>query len=98
MVEDAFGPAAPVDGPISAISAWASGLLPAVDRLPTITAMAAILKATEPLGMRAAFTTLLADLANHGRMATVVPASAYGGWADQLIQAGVSLAPENTRR
>ncbi|MCC6268179.1 MAG: DUF4011 domain-containing protein [Dehalococcoidia bacterium] len=98
VVEDAFGPAAPVDGPISAISAWASGLLPAVDRLPTITAMAAILKATEPLGMRAAFATLLADLANHGHMATVVPASAFGGWADQLIQAGVSLAPEQHAR
>jgi hypothetical protein len=98
VAADAFGPAAPAAAAVSEISAWANALLPAVEQLPVLTEIAGVLKATEPLEMRPAFAAVLADPTAHRRLASVIPATVYGGWADELLQGGLTLPPEHHAR
>jgi len=98
VVAEAFGDAAPLTGTTSEISAWATPLVTETDRLPLIAEMAAPLGRLEPLGMRQAVAALLSDETTHGQLATVVPATVYGGWAYKLMQGGLSLTPDQHQR
>jgi len=95
---DAFGEAAPVTATSAAISQWASLMSPGLARIGAATAMAEVLARVEPLGMREVFAALLADSANHRRLASVVPATVYGAWARRLAQGDLAMTPEQHAR
>ncbi len=97
-VTDAFGASAPVSSSAAEIGQWARALLPGVAQLPVLTEMAAILATLQPLEMRPAFAALLADSSTQGKLATIVPATVYGAWAQQIAQGELTTTPEQHAR
>jgi very-short-patch-repair endonuclease len=98
VATDAFGPSTPAAAPVSELSAWATTLLVNIEALPVATEMAAILTRLEPLGMRDATVTLLADTTTHGAMEPVMRASVYAAWASQAMQGDLATTPDQHQR
>ncbi|HNO65694.1 MAG TPA: AAA domain-containing protein, partial [Tepidiformaceae bacterium] len=95
---ESFGPNAPADAAVGEVSEWAAMLLPGMDRFGSLVAMAAVLGRLEPLEMREAFATLLADPATHRQLGAVVPATVYGAWARQLAAGELARTPDQHDR
>ena len=91
---EAFGASTPSAAGAAEISGWAASLLPAVSQLPVLTEMAGALAALGPLDLRPAVTSLLTDPSTHGRLAAVLPATVYAGWAYQVTQGELATSPE----
>ncbi len=98
IAADAFAAAAPSSAPIGDISAWATALLADIDALPVATEIAAVLARLEPLGMRAAAVSLLADPSTHGQLEAVMRASIYAAWARHALQGDLGLTPDQHQR
>lgn len=98
VAADAFGAGAPSSAPAGEIAAWASALLVEIDALPVATEMAAVLARLEPLGMRPAAVTLLADSSTHGQLEAVMRASVYSAWARHALQGDLALTPDQHQR
>ncbi len=98
VASEAFGPGAPTQASVAVLSAWSKALLPGLPQFSTLTAMAAVLATLSPLEMREPVSTVLADTSSHGRLATVMLATVYGGWAHQAAQADLALSPDQYSR
>lgn len=98
VTKEAFADAVPASSNSAELAAWAASLLPGLANFSVLTEMAGPLAALEPLEMRNAFASLLADASTHGLLAAVVPATVYAGWAWQLTQGDLALSPEQYGR